>query len=118
MKLSIPSPSLVVLIGPSGSGKTTFARAHFDATEILTPCDAGSVYEVASERLTAGRLTVIDAANAEADARQCSIEVARACHATTVAIVFRISTEHCAARNRERKDGQRLRTIRHQRVAT
>ena len=34
--LSIPDPSLVVLIGAAGSGKSTFAARHFAPGEVLS----------------------------------------------------------------------------------
>ena len=36
MTLTIPELSFVVLVGVSGSGKSTFARKHFQTTEILS----------------------------------------------------------------------------------
>src|SRR5215204_3938239 len=36
MKLTIPDPSLVLLVGPSGCGKSTFARRHFKPTEVVS----------------------------------------------------------------------------------
>ncbi len=36
MKLTITELSFLVLIGVSGSGKRTFARKHFQPTEILS----------------------------------------------------------------------------------
>src|SRR5205814_6420056 len=88
MKLTIPELSLVVLIGPSGSGKSTFARRHFKPTEVLSSdfCrglvrddendqaasrDAFDVLHlIAARRLAAGRLTVVDATNLQADGRK------------------------------------------------
>jgi hypothetical protein len=35
VNISLPELSLVVLIGASGSGKSTFARRHFNPTEVL-----------------------------------------------------------------------------------
>ena len=34
--LTLPDPSLVLLIAPAGAGKSTFARRHFKPTEILS----------------------------------------------------------------------------------
>src|SRR5713101_6672995 len=48
MKISIPKPSLVVLVGRSGSGKSSFAREHFLPTEILS--SDGSVDSPGPER--------------------------------------------------------------------
>jgi hypothetical protein len=88
MKLSIFNLSVVVLIGPRGSGKSTFARKHFLPTEVLSSdfCrglvsddensqaatnDAFAVLHfIASRRLAAGRLMVIDATNVQQEARQ------------------------------------------------
>src|SRR5260221_674726 len=43
--LSIPSPSLVVMIGIAGSGKTTFCRRHFKASQIVSSDDARAAVE-------------------------------------------------------------------------
>ena len=79
MHITIPTPSLVLLIGPSGAGKSTFARAHFKPTEVISSdyCrglvsddenslaatdDAFAVLHfIAAKRLANARLTVIDA---------------------------------------------------------
>ena len=88
MKLKIPELAVVALIGPSGSGKSSFARKHFRATEVLSSdyCrglvsddetsqaatnDAFDVlYYIASKRLAAGKLVVIDATNVQTEARK------------------------------------------------
>src|SRR5574339_792349 len=98
MKLSIPDLSLVVLIGISGSGKSTFARKHFKPTEVISSdfCrglvsddensqaatkDAFEVLHfIAAKRLAAGRLTVVDATNVQAEARKPLVELARRYH--------------------------------------
>lgn len=36
MEIQIPELSLIVLIGVSGSGKSTFARKHFQPTEVIS----------------------------------------------------------------------------------
>jgi protein phosphatase len=81
MNITIPELALVVLIGPSGAGKSSFARKHFLPTETLSSdecrglvsddennqaatTDAFDVLHfIASKRLAAGRLTVVDATN-------------------------------------------------------
>ncbi|MDZ4659942.1 MAG: polynucleotide kinase-phosphatase [Bythopirellula sp.] len=122
MNLSIPNLSLVVLIGPSGSGKSTFARKHFLPTEVLSSdyCrglvsddensqaatkDAFEVLHfIASKRLAAGRLTVVDATNVQQEARQPLVALAREYHTLPVAIVFNLPEDVCQDRNRERAD--------------
>ena len=121
-KIKIPEPSLVLLIGPSGSGKSTFARKHFKPTEILSSdfCrglvsddetdqtatnDAFEVLRfIAAKRLAAGKLTVIDATNVQADARKPLIALAREYHYLTVAIVFNMPAKLCHERNEARPD--------------
>jgi ABC-type dipeptide/oligopeptide/nickel transport system ATPase component len=83
MKLTIPELAIVALVGPSGSGKSSFARKHFRGTEILSSdfCrglvsdDENSqaatndafalLHFIASKRLAAGKLVVIDATNVQ-----------------------------------------------------
>ena len=83
MKISIPELSLVVLIGPSGSGKSSFGRRVFLPTEVVSSdaCrglvsdnendqaatnDAFDLlHTIVRKRLGRGRLTVIDATNAQ-----------------------------------------------------
>ena len=122
MKASIPNLSLVVLIGPSGSGKTTFARKHFLPTEVLSSdyCrglvsdaennqaatnDAFEVLHfIAAKRLSARRLTVVDATNVQREARQPLVRLAREHHVLPVAIVFDLPEEVCRERNAGRAD--------------
>ena len=122
MHINIPDPSLVILIGPSGSGKSTFAQQHFKPTEILSSdfCrgivsdnetdqaatkDAFDVLHfIAAKRLTAGKLTVIDATNVQADARKTLQALARKYHYLTVAIVFNLPSKICQERNEGRPD--------------
>lgn len=121
MLLTIPRPALVLLAGISGSGKSTFARRHFRKTEILSSdaCRAlisddeadqtatQAAFEllhwIARERLSRGRLVVVDATNVQDWARASLLEVARKCEAPSVAIVLDLPLELCAARNRNRK---------------
>ena len=122
MKLTIPELAVVVLVGPSGAGKSSFARKHFRATEVLSSdfCrglvsddensqaatnDAFEVLHfIASKRLTAGKLVVIDATNVQPEARKPIIALARQYHCLPVAIVFDLPEKLCHERNRDRPD--------------
>ena len=122
MKLTIPELAVVALVGSSGSGKSSFARKHFRPTEVLSSdfCrglvsdeensqaatnDAFEVlYFIASKRLTAGKLVVIDATNVQAEARKPIIALARQFHCIPVAIVFDLPEKLCHERNRNRPD--------------
>jgi protein phosphatase len=122
MKLTIPELAVVALVGPSGAGKSSFARKHFRATEVLSSdfCrglvsddensqaatnDAFEVLHfIASKRLTAGKLVVIDATNVQPEARKPIIALARQYHCLPVAIVFDLPEKLCHERNRDRPD--------------
>ena len=124
MKIELPELSLVALVGTSGSGKSTFARAHFKPTEILSSdtCralvsdnennqsvtgDAFDVlYYIAAKRLAAGRLTVIDATNVQAEARKPIVKLAREHDVLPVAIVLNLPPTLCHERNQGRADRQ------------
>jgi protein phosphatase len=121
-KLVIPELSLVLLIGASSCGKSTFARKHFKATEVLssdycrglvaddetdqnaTPAAFEVLHFIASKRLTAGRITVIDATNVQKDARQSLISLAKKYHCLPVAIVLNLPEALCQERHRARTD--------------
>jgi protein phosphatase len=122
VQLNIPGNSLVVLVGPSGAGKSTFAAKHFRATEIVssdrcralvadrendlraTPAAFRVLHAIATERLQAGRLTVIDATSVLAAARQPLIDLARKHRRPAVAIVFDLPLETCLERNSRRPE--------------
>ena len=122
--LIIPEMALVVLIGASGSGKSSFARKHFKPTEVLSSdfCralvsddendlratkDAFEVLHfIAAKRLAAGRLTVVDATNVQAEARKPLVELARQFHMIPTAIVFDLPQRVCEEHNRSRTDRQ------------
>jgi protein phosphatase len=121
-RITVPELSLVVLIGPSGCGKSTFARKHFKTTEVLSSdfCrglvsdnendqsatnDAFEVLHfVAARRLAAGRLTVVDATNVQAEARKPLVALAREYHCLPVAIVLNLPETTCRERNLQRPD--------------
>ena len=118
--LGIPEMALVVLAGVSGSGKSTFARRHFEPFEVLSSdfCrglvsgdendqaatrDAFDVlHYIASKRLAAGRLTVVDATNVQPEGRKQLVELARSHDVLPVAIVLDLPVDVCAARNTTR----------------
>jgi protein phosphatase len=122
MKLTIPELAVVALVGPSGSGKSSFARKHFRATEVLSSdfCrglvsddensqaatnDAFEVLHfIASKRLAAGKLVVIDATNVQPEARKPIIVLARQFHCIPAAIVFDLPEKLCHKRNRNRPE--------------
>ena len=122
MKLTIPELAIVALVGPSGSGKSSFARKHFRPTEVLSSdfcrglvsddensqvatSDAFEVlYFIASKRLAAGKLVVIDATNVQPEARKPIVALGREYHCLPVAIVFDLPEKLCQERNRTRPD--------------
>src|SRR5437588_9030957 len=122
VNITIPELSLVVLIGPSGCGKSSFAREHFKPTEVLSSdfcrglvsdnendqtatSDAFDVlHYVARKRLTAGRLTVVDATNVQEAARQPLTRIARENHVLPVDVVLNLPERLCAHRNQSRPD--------------
>ena len=121
-ELAVPTLSLVVLVGATGSGKSTFARAHFRSTEVLSSdfcrglvaddendqAASGDAFDVlhyiASKRLAAGRLTVIDATNVQPEARKQLVALAREHDVLPVAIVLDLPERVCAERNASRSD--------------
>lgn len=120
--ITVPEPSLILLIGPSGSGKSSFARKHFLETEVLSSdrcrgfvrddendqSATGDAFEVlhliADKRLAAGRLTVIDATNVQPEARRPLIDLARKHHIISVAIVLDLPRALCLKRNQARAE--------------
>jgi protein phosphatase len=122
MKLSIPDLCLVVFIGPSGSGKSSFGAKHFQRTEVISSdfcrglvsddendqaCTTDAfdlLHFVAAKRLTAGKLTVIDATNVQPEDRKGLVALARAHDVLPVAIVFDLPQDLCHARNQGRPD--------------
>ncbi|MDF3033289.1 MAG: polynucleotide 3-phosphatase [Alphaproteobacteria bacterium] len=122
--IKIPELSLVILVGPSGCGKSSFALKHFKATEVISSdyCrglvsddensqeatkDAFEVLNfIASKRLAAGKLVVIDATNVQPESRKFLVDLARKHHVIPVAIVLNLPKELCHERNQNRSDRQ------------
>jgi protein phosphatase len=122
MKIILPDVCLVVLVGVSGSGKSTFARRHFAPTQVLssdqframladdendqsvTAEAFETLHYVAAKRLTAGRLTVVDATNVQQHARAALIALARAHDVLPVAIVLDAPESVCWERTEARTD--------------
>ncbi len=120
--ISIPTPSLVVLIGASGSGKSTFAARHFAATEVVSSdrcrglvCDSETdqsvhrqafevVHAIVRARLEIGKITVVDATNVQAESREPLVRLAHDADLFAVAIVLDVPARVCEARNRNRSD--------------
>ncbi|MEV0118632.1 polynucleotide kinase-phosphatase [Streptomyces sp. NPDC050844] len=120
--LPVTDLSLVVLVGATGSGKSTFAHRQFKATEVISSdfCrglvaddendqsasrDAFDVlHYIAGKRLAAGRLTVVDATNVQAESRKQLVQLARQHDVLPIAIVLDLPEEVCAERNATRPD--------------
>ncbi|MEV8017235.1 polynucleotide kinase-phosphatase [Streptomyces sp. NPDC086554] len=120
--LPVTDLSLVVLVGATGSGKSTFAHRQFKATEVISSdfCrglvaddendqsasrDAFDVlHYIAGKRLAAGRLTVVDATNVQAESRKQLVQLARQYDVLPIAIVLDLPEDICAERNAARPD--------------
>ena len=129
MKITIPELCLVALIGPTGSGKSSFAARHFKPTEVVssdtcramvaddatdqaaTPDAFALLNFIASTRLRARRLTVIDATSVQPQARKSLVGLAREHDCLAAAIVLNMPEALCLARNKERPKGRLARTL-------
>ena len=118
--ISVPDPSLVWLIGPSGAGKSTWAAEHFRDVEIVSsdhlrslvgsgPNDldaseaAFDVLErIASARIGAGLLTVIDTLGFDDELRARLARLAGRAGVPRIAVVFDTPEDVCRERNRLR----------------
>ncbi len=122
MDLAIPDSSLVVLIGASGSGKSTFARKHFQTTEVVSSDGCRAILSddendqavtpdafrllrfIVSQRLRRKRLTVVDATNVQVRSRCSLLRLARKRNIHSIAIVFDLAEATCLERNTERSE--------------
>jgi len=120
--VTVPELALVVLVGISGSGKSTFARTHFRPTQVLssdvcrglvaddendqsaTPAAFDVLHHIASARLRAGRLTVVDATNVKREDRAHLVRLAREHDVLPVAIVLDVPEGVALERNAARAD--------------
>jgi len=117
VQISLPRPSLVLLIGSSGSGKSTFARSNFRSTEIVSSdtCRAlvsddeadqsatKDAFELLNwlveKRLQRGKLTVVDATSVQAWSRASLLAIAKQRAVPAVAVVFDLPPDIVAAQN-------------------
>lgn len=120
MVIDLPSPCLLVLIGPSGAGKSTFARRHFEPTEILSSdfcralvCDDESdqgvsadafdvLHLIAAKRLSNRKLAVVDATNVQPHSRRNLTGLAQRHAVPALALVFTLPVEVYVGRNLKR----------------
>ncbi|GGT32395.1 polynucleotide kinase-phosphatase [Streptomyces kurssanovii] len=121
-RLPVTDLSLVVLVGATGSGKSTFARRHFRPTEVISSdfcrglvaddendqSASGDAFDVlhyiVGKRLSAGRLTVVDATSVQAESRRQLVQLARQHDVLPIAIVLDLPEDVCAERNAGRPD--------------
>ncbi len=119
--LTLADPCLVLLVGAAGSGKSTLARRWFAADEILSSdalraAVSGSEADQSASRvafailhgevvrrLTAGRLTVVDATNVRAEHRRPLQARARAAGVPMAAIVLDLAPAVLLARDAGRR---------------
>jgi len=120
VQLTVPDPSLVLLIGPSGSGKSTFAARSFPPTAVLSsdemrrlladdPSDQSASADafrvlalLVDGRLSRRLLTVVDATNLRAASRRRWRAMARRYGVPAIAICFDLSLASYLELNRRR----------------
>jgi protein phosphatase len=122
MEIELPRRALVLLIGVSSAGKSTFARRHFDPTQIVSSDHYRAVLTddendqsvtgdafrlvriIVEKRLQRGLLTVVDATNLKATDRREYLDLARQYGVVTIALVFRLSPSILRERHQSRTD--------------
>lgn len=122
MTITIPDPSLVLLVGPSGAGKSTFAAAHFRPAQVVSSdavremlsddaADQGASAEafqvlaiIVNGRLRRRLTTVVDATNLRAANRVKYQRQAARYGIPAVAIAFDLPLRTYRQRNAARGD--------------
>ena len=116
--VTVPVPSLIVLIGAAGSGKTTVAARLFDPDEVISSDELRAVVsgDAADQRATrpafailhrelglrlaSGRLVVVDATSVEERARRALLRDARAAGTAATATNPMTPSRHASERFR------------------
>ena len=122
MKIDIPEFSMVMLIGPAGCGKSSFARRHFQPSQILCAdtlrawvCDDENnqdaskdafelLHMILRKRMRNQCSTVIDATNVLADSRDELLKIAQKHLCPVVALVFDLPEDLLLERNQTRTE--------------
>lgn len=122
MEIKIPNLSLVVIIGVSSAGKSSFARKHFQKTEIVSSDECRAIisddennqavtkdafallHSIVAKRMKNKRFTVVDATSVQKESRKKLINLARKYHYAPIAIVLDIPEEICQDRHKARQD--------------
>lgn len=119
--ITLPDPSLILLIGISGCGKSTFAKKQFKPTQVISSdhcrallCDDENdqsvtlrafrlVHHIVRDRLYFKKLTVVDATNVQTQSRRPLLELASIMSVPPIAFVFDLPEKLCLERNYKRK---------------
>ncbi|MCI4649812.1 polynucleotide kinase-phosphatase [Phaeodactylibacter sp.] len=117
MTIEIPELCLVILLGSSSAGKSTFAKRHFQPTEVVssdacramvaddeTAKNANSdafdlVHFIVEKRLKRGLLTVVDATNLQPEGRSKLVAIAQRYHVFAIAIALNVPEAVLLERN-------------------